>query len=121
MPSLAEVTAALGNIIPKPGVVETATEKTYRASLRFVETVLANAGREDLELEDVPVERRYAHMPKPWKGRKGRMAARGVTTKTKLGKKQQAIELRQQGRTEAQIGEIIDRDIRTVRRYLNGR
>ena len=108
-------------LFPKPGEIAAATAKRHKESLKFIETLFANAGRKDLKLEEVPPERRYAHMPKPWKGRNGRVAARGVTTKTKLSKKQQAIELRGKGHTVAKIAEMIDRDPRQVRRYLNAR
>jgi hypothetical protein len=115
-------------LFPKPGDIAAASAKNHKKSLQFIETLFTNAGGDDLKkkklekkLEDVPPERRYAHMPKPWKGRNGRVAARGVTTKTKLSKKEQAIELRRQGHTEVQIGEIIERNPRQVRRYLNGR
>ena len=108
-------------LFPKPGDIAAASAKRHKESLQFIETLFANAGRDDLKLEDVPPERRYAHLPKPWKGRNGRVAARGVTTKTKLSKKEQAIELRRKGHTEVQIGEMIERNPRQVRRYLNGR
>jgi hypothetical protein len=74
-------------------------------------------------LKHTPESRRAAYMVKPWKGRAGRDAVKetGTTTARKLSKREHAIELDQKGHTEVEIGKIIDRDPRTVRRYLNGR
>jgi hypothetical protein len=75
------------------------------------------------ELQNTPVDRRLAHMVKPWKGRQGREAAKGAatTTKRKDQKRERAIELHRQGHTEIQIAKMIGRTERTVRRYLTGR
>jgi hypothetical protein len=59
---------------------------------------------------------RLINPPKP-RGQAGRAAR----SKGKLTKREQAIELRGKGHTEVEIGKIIDRDQRTVRRYLTGR
>jgi hypothetical protein len=70
-----------------------------------------------------PLSQHYTRIVKPSKGQEGRDAAKGATTKRKLTKQEQAVELHRQNPelTHAEIGERIARESRTVRRYLNGR
>jgi DNA-binding NarL/FixJ family response regulator len=98
-----------------------ATESAQGKSLRFVEALFANAGRDLSHLAKVDVGQRYQRMRKPWKGRAGRAAAKQARGKHQLTKQEQAVKLRRQGLSQAEIGRRIDRDVRMVRRYLTDR
>jgi hypothetical protein len=108
---------------PEPGNIRSATEAKYKEGLRFIETLFANTGRDLSHLEKVPATKRYAFLSKPWKGRKGREAARdaGTNAKRKNALQTRAIELDRQGRTQAEIAQILNRSERMVRYYLKSR
>lgn len=110
----------------EPVNIQAATMKAQQDSLRFIEALFANADRarnDPTFLQNIPPERRYERMVKPWKGRKGRAAAKGAATTSKRKDEliQRAIELHRQGHTEVEIAKMIGREERTVRRYLTGR
>jgi hypothetical protein len=91
-----------------------------KGPMRFMASLFATAEaarRDPKYKQDLEKHGFDKRMVKPWKGSAGRTAR----SKGKLTKREQAIELRGKGHTEVEIGKIIDRDPRTVRRYLTGR
>ncbi len=85
--------------------------------MRTMASDLATRARAARDPKDLERPGGGSRAVKPWRGHAGRTAR----SKGKVTKRQQAIELRGKGHTEVEIGKMIDRDPRTVRRYLNGR
>ena len=101
-------------------------EKDFeKGPMRFMQSVFANAGRDPAELVKVLRKRKGrsgGQLPDPWKGAKGREAAKnsGTNTKRRSALQSQAIELQRQGHSPAEIAKILKRSDRMVRHYLKG-
>jgi hypothetical protein len=112
-------------LLPPDSPARKATEAAYQKTMQFLATVQHNAGRDLSSLAKVPPQRRYAHLPKPWKGRAGRVAIATNWNAKQHGEREArrawVLDLSRQGHTPAEIRSLTGIGERTVRAYLNGR
>lgn len=105
----------------QPGIAS--QDRMHDHMARWLETMFHSAHRPEVRerLKRVPLGRRYAYMPKPWKGRAGNQARTAKRAAKSLSRAEQARALRDEGRTKTKIAEELGVTERQVRRYLTGR